>query len=134
MYLQNFIKYKHKFECSLHLRMLLVQLSRFSRVWPCVTCGPEPTRLLCPQESPGKSSGVGCHALTPPGDRPNPGIKPTALLSPALVGGGGPFLTTTTTWENPLRMLALNDLSINSVLVLDLSIRFSDLLYTCIYP
>ena len=43
------------------------------------------------------------------------------------------ILTTSTIWEDPLRMLPLiknHDLSINSVLVLDLSIRFSDL-YTC---
>ena len=31
-------------------------------------------------DSPGKNTGVGCHAL-PPGERPNPGIKPG---SPAL--------------------------------------------------
>ena len=36
-------------------------------------------RLLCPWDSPGKSTGVGCHSL--PGDLPNPGIKPR---SPAL--------------------------------------------------
>ena len=74
---------------------------------------------------------MGCHALTPPRDLPSPGIEPTALLSPALSAG---FLTTSTIWEDPLRMLPLiknHDLSIISVLVLDLSIRFSDLLYTC---
>ena len=32
----------------------------------------------------------------PPGDLPNPGIKPTSLVSPALAGG---FLTTSATWE-----------------------------------
>ena len=26
-------------------------------------CGLQPTRLLCPWDSPGKNSGVGCHAL-----------------------------------------------------------------------
>ena len=31
----------------------------------------------------------------PPGDLPEPGIEPTALMSPALVGG----FFTTTTWE-----------------------------------
>ena len=30
---------------------------------------------LCPWASPGKNTGVGCHALFP-GDPPNPGIKP----------------------------------------------------------
>ena len=29
-------------------------------VWPC---GLLPTRLLCPWDSPGKNTGVGCHAL-----------------------------------------------------------------------
>ena len=42
--------------------------------------------LLCPWNSPGKNTGVGCHFL------PNPGIKPTSLASPALAGG---FFTTT---------------------------------------
>ena len=32
----------------------------------------------------------------PPGDLPNPGIKPTSLESPALAGG---FFTTSATWE-----------------------------------
>ena len=32
----------------------------------------------------------------PPGDRPNPGIKPVSLMSPALAGG---FFTTSATWE-----------------------------------
>ena len=32
----------------------------------------------------------------PPGDLPNPGIKPTSLMSPVLAGG---LFTTSTTWE-----------------------------------
>ena len=32
----------------------------------------------------------------PPGALPNPGIKPTSLMSPALAGG---FFTTSNTWE-----------------------------------
>ena len=32
----------------------------------------------------------------PPGDLPNPGIKPTSLMFPALAGG---FFTTSTTWK-----------------------------------
>ena len=35
-------------------------------------------------------------AYPSPGDLPNPGIKPTSLMSPALAGR---FFTTTTTWE-----------------------------------
>ena len=38
-------------------------------------------------------SGLPC---PPPGDLPNPGIKPMSLVSPALVGR---FFTTSTTWE-----------------------------------
>ena len=34
----------------------------------------------------------------PPGDLPEPGIKPTSPASPALVGG---FFTTLATWEGP---------------------------------
>ena len=41
------------------------------------------------------SSGL---SFLPPGDLPNPGIKPMSLMSPALAGG---FLTTSTTWGAP---------------------------------
>ena len=34
----------------------------------------------------------------PPGDLPDPGIKPASLMSPALAGG---FFTTQATWEAP---------------------------------
>ena len=46
----------------------------------------QPTRLLCPQDSLGKNTGVGCHFLSP-GDLPNPGIKPESL---ALQAGSLP--------------------------------------------
>ena len=38
-------------------------------------------------------SGLPC---PPPGDLPDPGIKPTSLMSPALTGR---FFTTSATWE-----------------------------------
>ena len=41
-------------------------------------------------------SGLPC---PPPGDLPNPGLKPASLLSPALAGG---VFTTTVTWEAQL--------------------------------
>ena len=41
------------------------------------------------------NTGVGCHS-SPPGDLPNPGIKPASLMSLALTGG---FFTTSATWE-----------------------------------
>ena len=50
----------------------------------CLTlCDPHglwPTRLLCPWNSPGKNTGVGCH-FPSPGNLPDPEIK---LRSPAL--------------------------------------------------
>ena len=57
--------------------------------------GLEPARLLCPWDSPGMNTGVGCHALLQ-GDLLDPGIEPTSLMSPALAGE---FFTTSTTWE-----------------------------------
>ena len=41
-------------------------------------------------------SGLPC---PPPGDLPNPGIKPVSLTSPALAGG---LFTTGATWEVPI--------------------------------
>ena len=56
----------------------------------------QPARLLCPWDSPGKDwSGFPC---SPPGSLPNPGIKPTSPMSPALAGW---FFTTSATWEVP---------------------------------
>ena len=39
--------------------------------------------FLCPWNFPGKNTTVGCHS-PPPGDLPNPGIKPASPVSPAL--------------------------------------------------
>ena len=52
-----------------------------------------PTRLLCPWDSQGKNTGVGCHALL---HRlfPTQETELTSLTSPALAGG---FFTTSTT-------------------------------------
>ena len=47
------------------------------------------------EDSPGKNTGVGCHAFLQ-GIFHHLGIKPTSLTSPALTGG---FFTTGTTWE-----------------------------------
>ena len=41
--------------------LLLLLLSRFSRVRLCATRRRQPSRLLCPWDSPGKNIGVGCH-------------------------------------------------------------------------
>jgi len=40
--------------------------------------GPQPARLLCPWDSPGKNTGVGCHILFQ-------GIFPTQGLNPCLL-------------------------------------------------
>ena len=43
--------------------MLLLLLSRFSRVRLCATHRRQPTRLPRPWDSPGRNTGVGCHFL-----------------------------------------------------------------------
>jgi len=43
--------------------LLLLLLSRFSRVWLCATHRRKPTRFPCAWDSPGKNTGVGCHFL-----------------------------------------------------------------------
>lgn len=50
---------------------------------------PQPTRLLCPRDSPGENLGVGCHLLLL-GIFPTQGSKPASPGAPALVAG---FLT-----------------------------------------
>ena len=79
-------------------------LSCFCRVWLFAT----PWTVACQASlSMGFSrqeywSGL---PLPPPGDLPNPGIKPVSLMSPALTGG---FFTSSTTWEAQLPQLAWN--------------------------
>ena len=58
--------------------------------------GLQPTKLLCPWDSPGKNTGVGCLAFLQ-GIFPTQGWNPgMSLTSPAGAGG---FLTTSATWE-----------------------------------
>ena len=45
-----------------------------------------------------------------PGDLPNPGIKPTSLMSPALAGR---FFTTSTIWEYHMGLGGLRELVMN---------------------
>ena len=56
------------------------------------------TRLLCPWDSPGKSTGVGCHALLQ-GILPAQGLNSHLFKSPALADR---FFTTNTTREAPI--------------------------------
>ena len=58
-------------------------------------CGQEPTRLLCPWDSPSRNTGVGCHALPQ-------GLFLTQELNPrlsCLLALAGRFFTTSSTWE-----------------------------------
>ena len=57
--------------------------------------GLQPTRLLCPWDSPGKNAGVGCHALLQ-GIFLTQGWGPGLFLSPALVGK---FFPTSATYD-----------------------------------
>ena len=45
--------------------------------------GPQPVRLLCPWDFPGKKHWSGS-PRPPPGDLPDPGIEPTSPAAPAL--------------------------------------------------
>ena len=47
----------------LNIILLLLLLSRFSRIWLCATHRQQPTMLPCPWDSPGKNTEVGCHFL-----------------------------------------------------------------------
>ena len=49
-----------------------------------ILCDPMDYRLFCPWDSPGKNTGVSCHALLR--DLPDPGIEPMSLTPPALAG------------------------------------------------
>ena len=62
-------------------------------VLPYLTLWPQGS-FLCPWDSPGKNTEVGCHALLQ-GIFPTQGSNPS-LTSPALAGR---FFTTSTTWE-----------------------------------
>ena len=49
--------------------------------------GLQPVRLLCPWDSPGKNTGVGCPAFPQGIFLTDPGIERVSLTSPAMVGG-----------------------------------------------
>ena len=46
-----------------HTHMQACMLSHFSHFRLLVTLWTDPVKLFCPQDSPGKNTGVGCHAL-----------------------------------------------------------------------
>ena len=72
-------------------------LSHFCRVLLFATHGLQPSRLLCPWNSPGRNTRVGCRALLQE-ILLTQGSAPLFLISPALVGR---FFTTSATWEAP---------------------------------
>ena len=47
---------------------------------------PQPARLLCSWGSPGKNTGVGCHA-PPPRNLPDSGIEPLSSVAPTSPAG-----------------------------------------------
>ena len=75
-------------ECSAVLPSHFSCIQLFTALWTA------PTRLLCPWNSPGTNTGVGCHALLQ-GIFPIQGSN-TCLLSPALASG---FFTTSASRE-----------------------------------
>ena len=72
-------------------------LNHFSRVQLLVTLWTEARQAPLPMGFSRQEywSGLLC---PPPGDLPDPGIEPVALVSPALADV---FFTTSTTWEAP---------------------------------
>ena len=50
----------------------------------CMDCSPLGSSVH--GDSPGKNTGVGCHAFLR-GNLPNPGIEPVSPVAPALAGG-----------------------------------------------
>ena len=79
-------------------------LSRFSCAQLFATPWMQCTRLLCLWDSPGRYSGVRCHACLQ-GIFPTQGLNPCLLLSPALASR---FFTASTTWEARKRDLPLS--------------------------
>ena len=79
------------------LALCVSVLSHFSHVWLVATLWTVPHQVPL-RDSPGKNTGVGCHALLQ-GIFLTQGLNPPLFVSPALAGG---FFTTRATWEAPL--------------------------------
>ena len=80
-------------------RLPVCVLSRFSHVWLSATLWTAACRLLCPWDSPGKSTVAGCHFLLQE-IFATQGSNLCLLCLPILAGR---FFTTSTTWETPRR-------------------------------
>ena len=83
-------------ENKISVYSLACVLSRFSHALR--PYGLQPARFLCPWDSPGKNTGVGCCALLQ-GSFLTQGSNLRLLCLPALPGG---FFTTSAAWEVPL--------------------------------
>ena len=75
----------HHYSDADDLIVAIKQLSLVAQSYPtlCNSFDLQPAQLLCPWDFSGKNTGVGCH-FPPPGDLPDPGIKPAAFVPPAL--------------------------------------------------
>ena len=90
----NFVIPSPRFVLQLFRRSMLTHFSRvqlFSTLWAVARQAP----LSIGFSRQEYWSGM---LFLPPGDLPDPGIKPTSLMSPALAGG---FFITSATWEGP---------------------------------
>ena len=103
-------------DCSLHFSLYFVNMCVCSvvlvisdSVWPH---RPQPTRLLCPWDSPDKNTGVESYTNQDPGDLPDPGIEPVSLVFPA---SASKFFTTSTAyrihifWDNIIRYIQIQN-------------------------
>ena len=88
------------------LHLVLCLLSCFNRVWICVTlwsvAHEAPLSMGFSRQE--NWSGLSC---PPPGDLPDPGIKPVSLMSAALAGG---FFTMRATWVSESHSVMSNTL------------------------
>ena len=69
------------------LQLSSVAQSLLSRVQFLVTCGLQPSRLLCPWNSPDRNNKVGSHSFLQKNNLPNPEIEPesSALQADSLL-------------------------------------------------
>ena len=79
----------HVVDCAKWFTMLLLLLSHSIMSHSLRPHGLSPTRLLCPWDSPGKNTGVGCHALLQ-GIFPTQGSNPGFLCLPHCQVGWRP--------------------------------------------
>ena len=80
-----------KKDCAARMLNRFIRVRLFATLWTVAHQAP----LFLGLSRQEYWSGLPC---PPPGDLPNPGIKPASLTSPALAAG---FFTTSTTWEAP---------------------------------